>query len=56
MMPFDRRPNDWTSDQALAVAAVVAVRDIAGSRGIDRDALLSALMCAAWPTRRAQNQ
>ncbi len=56
MTPFDRRPNDWTSDEALAVAAVVAARDIAASRVRDRDALLSALMCAAWPTRRAQNQ
>ena len=56
MMP-DRRNDDRHSYAALAATATLfAVRDIQKSQAQDREALLSALLSAAWPSREAQNQ
>jgi hypothetical protein len=52
-MDSDRIPFD-----AVVAAAVVAkaIDEIDKSSEVDRDFLLSTLLCAAWPTRPAQNQ
>ncbi len=56
-MTPDRRSDDGHSYAALAATATIfAVRDIQRSELRDREALLSALLCAAWPSRQAQNQ
>ena len=56
-MRFDREPSDGRSEPELpADAARLALRDILVSGSEERDALLSALLCAAWPSGRAQNQ
>jgi hypothetical protein len=53
MMESDSGPLD----AALAAALVARViHEIDQSSEVDRDALLSNLLCAAWPTRVAQNQ
>jgi hypothetical protein len=50
-------PDSRPPDAATAAALVArAISDIDGSGEVDRDVLLSNLLCAAWPTRPAQNQ
>jgi hypothetical protein len=53
MMEPEGAPSDWVSVAALVVRVIDEIdhRDTH-----DHDALLSDLLCAAWPTRRAQNQ
>ena len=53
MMEFDSGPVDAVPDATL-VARVVG--DIAQGDSERRDALLSDLLCAAWPTLTAQSQ
>jgi len=53
MMESDSGPVDAVPDAAL-VARVVG--DIDQSSRDQRDALLSDLLCAAWPTPGAQSQ
>jgi hypothetical protein len=50
-------PNGRPLDRASAAELVVrVVGDIDRSSADDRDALLSALLCAAWPSHCGQNQ
>lgn len=50
-------PNSWPVDPVSAAALVLRVIDeIDASDDEERDALLSALLCAAWGNAWAQNQ
>jgi hypothetical protein len=50
-------PDNWPPDVVTAAALVAtAIRDIDRSGDVQRDHLLSNLLCAVWPTRIAQNQ
>jgi hypothetical protein len=50
-------PDGWQLDSASAAALVVrTVDDIDGRSDEQRDALLAALLCAAWPGPQAQDQ
>jgi hypothetical protein len=50
-------PDRWQPDVVSAAALVVRTIDDIDERGDeDRDALLSALLCAAWPGPLAQDQ
>ena len=50
-------PDRWPLDAKSAFELVArAVADIRRSSTRERDALLSYLLCAAWPTPGAQNQ
>ncbi len=50
-------PDRWQLDSASAAALVVRTIDDIDERSDEqRDALLSALLCAAWPGPRAQDQ
>jgi hypothetical protein len=50
-------PDRSHLDAAARVAAtLVAARDIEQHDEQDIDALVSAFLCAAWPTAQAQNQ
>ena len=53
MMESDSEPLDEVSAAALLARVI---RDIDQSTEAHRDVLLSALLCAAWPTRPAQDQ
>ena len=53
MMESERWPLDAASAAALVVRVV---DDIDGRRDEETDALLSDLLCAAWPTCWAQDQ
>lgn len=56
-MRHDPDRFDAYSEAAMAAnAAYAAWRDIILSGAEEREALLGALLCAAWPSRRAQNQ
>jgi hypothetical protein len=46
----DPSPND------IEVAGIIAVHEIDQRSWEDTDALLSAVLCAAWPSLHAQNQ
>ena len=39
-----------------AVFLVQAIQEIDQSTEVDREVLLATVLCAAWPTRRSQNQ
>jgi hypothetical protein len=52
MMESDSGPRDSLSATALVARAI---RDIDHSSDQQRDLLLSELLCAAWPSRWAQN-
>lgn len=52
---LERHESD-SNQRELELAGAVAVQDI-DERGVrDTEALLSAVLSAAWPTLRAQNQ
>jgi hypothetical protein len=53
MMESDSWPLDAVSAAALLARVI---RDIDQSSEEHRDVLLSDLLCAAWPSRSAQNQ
>jgi hypothetical protein len=53
MMEFDSGPADATPDAAVVARAA---GDIDQSDEDERDALLSDLLSAAWPTPTAQSQ
>ena len=53
MMEFDAEPLDAASAAAL-VARVM--QDLDGRDDQEGDLLLSDLLCAAWPSRRCQDQ
>jgi hypothetical protein len=58
-MDFDRSGEDPGSDQLEPVDAELVARtlqDIDERSWSDQEALLSALLCAAWPAPRAQMQ
>jgi hypothetical protein len=56
---MDRQPefaNTWPLDSDSAASLVARVRaDIDSSSDERRDALLADMLCAAWPTRVAQD-
>jgi hypothetical protein len=48
--------EDWPLDAASAVALVARIKcDIEEGGSESRDVLLSDLICAAWPSRSAQD-
>jgi len=50
-------PDSWPLDPKAAAALVMQViDDIDASDDERRDALLADLLCAAWPSQRAQNE
>jgi hypothetical protein len=51
----DKHESD-PSPREVAIAGAVALREIDERTKQDTEALLSAMLCAAWPTLRAQNQ
>jgi hypothetical protein len=50
------RHESNSNQRELEMAAAVAVQDIEERSVRDSEALLSAVLCAAWPTLAAQNQ
>lgn len=56
---MERQPgpgDSWPPDAASAVALVARVKcDIEGASFESREVLLSDLLCAAWPSRPAQD-
>ena len=51
----DKHESDPTPRE-VAIAGAVALREIDERTTQETEALLSAMLCAAWPTLRAQNQ
>ena len=51
-----RKHESDPSPREITVAGQTAARDIEERSTQEAEALLSAVLCAAWPTLRAQNQ
>jgi hypothetical protein len=52
----DRPEHDASQSELLRFAAVRAVGEIDAMDAPSMEALVTALMCAAWPTPQAQSQ
>jgi hypothetical protein len=51
-----RDPDEMPLGTATAAFLADMIEEIDGSTDEDREALLWALMCAAWPTRATEDQ
>ncbi len=51
-----RKHESEPSPREITVAGLTAARDIDERSTQEAEALLSAVLCAAWPTLHAQNQ